>query len=256
LYNSPCFVIRKQSGGYRYLVDFRSLNKHIIKESEGVINIEHVALELSYKKPKYFSKIDLKSGFFQLSLHPEVREKTAFQTPLGKMEFARLPQGLTTSPCAFIRAMHTLFAEELYDSILMYLDDLCVYSPSISSHMQSLQNIFQKFRHARLRMSPEKCNFFLPRISFLGFEVSQDGLRVNPQRFDAISSYPAAKTPKDVRSILGVYGYFRKFVPRYSQITSCLRDLITKQGSANFAWNAEHDFALQTLKYELLRNGS
>ena len=122
--------------------------------------------------------------------------------------------------------------------------------------MQSLQNIFQKFRHARLRMSPEKCNFFLPRISFLGFEVSQDGLRVNPQRFDAISSYPAAKTPKEVRSLLGVYGYFRKFVPRYSQITSCLRDLLTKQGSANFAWNQEHDAALQTLKDELLRNGT
>jgi len=96
LYNSPCFVIKKASGGYRYLVDLCGINQHIIKENEASINIEHVTLELSYKKPKFFSKIDSRSGFLQLSLHPDCREKTAFQTPLGKMEFAKLPMSLTS----------------------------------------------------------------------------------------------------------------------------------------------------------------
>ena len=231
LYNSPAFIIRKASGGYRFIVDLRAINKHIIKETESSINIEHVVLELSYRRPRYFSKLDFKCGFFQIPLHPDVREKTAFETPAGKCHFARLPQGLSTSPSAFLHAMHGLFSPELYESLLIYVDDIVLYSPSIKDHLNTLSNVFQKLRDANLRMSPDKCSFFLPKIQFLGFEISQQGLRVNPKRFDAIESYPSPRNIKETRSLLGLFQYFKKFIPRYSQITSCIRTLITKEGS-------------------------
>jgi hypothetical protein len=213
-------------------------------------------LELSYKKPKLFSKIDLKSGFFQLSIDPQCRLYTAHSTPLGKMEFARLPMGLRTSPIAFAQAMNCLFCEELYEDILLYMDDLLLYSSTAEKHMDLLHRVFGKFRAANLRLSPTKSSFFLPKIVFLGFQVSEEGIKIDPSRFDLIRSYPAAKTTKQVRSMLGMFQYFRHFIPQFAKITAPLRQLLTKEGSANFRWEDEHNQALQQLKDAVLRNAT
>ena len=256
-YNSPCFLVKKSSGEFRFVIDLRKINEHIV-ESHGVDlpNIEDVCLQIGYKKPQFFSKIDLRSGYHQLRLHPDSRKFTSFSSPIGKLEFTKLPQGCKTSGSAFINAMTSLFGEELYDSILAYIDDLALYSSSAEGHFQLLNRVLDKFRFANLRLSPTKCAFFVSKMLFLGFEISESGVRIDPQRYDALRSYPNAKTPKEVRSMLGLFSYFRRHCPLFSKITAPLRQLITKEGSVHFRWTNEHSQALQKLKDAVLENAT
>lgn len=222
-YSSPIVVVRKKNGDVRLCIDYRKLNSQTIKDAYALPNVEEAFSALTGSK--WFSVMDLKSGYYQIEMEEEDKHKTAFVCPLGFWEFNRMPQGITNAPSTFQRLMEKCMKDINLKEVLVFLDDLIVFSASLEEHEARLLTVLQRLRENGLKLSPEKCKFFQSRVRYLGHIVSRDGVETDPEKVSALKTWPRPQTLKELRSFLGFSGYYRRFVQDYSKIVKPLTNL-------------------------------
>lgn len=242
-FSSPVLLVKKKDGGYRLCVDYRALNAITVKDKFPIPTVDELLGEL--KGATIFSKLDLRSGFHQIRVHPSDVEKTAFRTHQGHYEFMVMPFGLTNAPSTFQAVMNLVFAEYLRKFVLIFFDDILVYSSSIESHTQHLQSVFQTLRKNKLLAKLSKCSFGKHTMGFLGHIIAADGIHPDPEKISAMVNWALPTSLKKLRGFLGLTGYYRRFIKNYAQIASPMTDLLKKD---SFLWNQEATDSFELLK--------
>ena len=241
----PVVIVGKKTGDQRFCVDYRKLNEVTIKDSFPLPRIEDLLDQLAGST--YFSSIDLQSGYWQVGMDPTDEDKTAFVTDRGLYQFTVMPFGLCNAPGTFQRLMTTV-TEEL-DFVVVYLDDVNVFSKTWEEHVQHLRIIFERFRQHGLRLNIKKCSFCASRLVFLGFVVSQEGIHTDKAMVEKMQNFPRPENAMHVRSFLGLANYYRRFVREYSRIASPLNLLLRKDQP--FEWTKRQQMAFDELRQRL-----
>ena len=193
--------------------------------------------------------MDFMSGYWQIEMDAESREKTAFVTHAGLFEFDVMPFGLSNAPSCFQRLMECVLRGLNWKIALIYLDEVLVYSRTFEDLLQHLRLVFDRFREAGLKLKPKKCHFGQTKVKYLGHVISKEGIRPDPEKISAIKEYPAPRSVKEVRAFLGLANYYRKFVKDFAKIAVPLHDL-TKKG-LKFHWVEGCQSAFEKLKQAL-----
>ncbi|PIK46429.1 hypothetical protein BSL78_16715 [Apostichopus japonicus] len=180
-YASPIVLVRKSDGSLRLCVDYRKLNMKTIKDAYPIPRIDESIDALH--GTKWFSTIDLLSGYHQVAMEEADKHKTSFTTPFGLYEYNRMPFGLSNAPGTFQRLMQACLHDQFFTSVLCYLDDILVFSKSFDDHLVNLQRVFDRLRQQGLKIKPSKCTFFQSEVKYLGHRVTADGVRPDPTRF-------------------------------------------------------------------------
>lgn len=243
-YGAPVLFVKKKDGTMRMCVDYRDLNRITIKNKYPLPRVEELFDRL--RGAKYFSKIDLRSGYHQVRIHPDDVHKTAFRTRYGHFEFLVLPFGLTNAPATFMHLMQSIFGPHLDDFVIVFLDDILIYSKSLDDHRRQVRMVLDLLRKHQLYAKESKCEFFQTSVSFLGHVVSGKGISMEEDKVKAIRNWPAPTTVTGVRSFLGLAGYYRKFVKNFSRIASPLSELLHK--AKPFEWKETQQKAFDALK--------
>ena len=199
---------------------------------------------------QYFTTLDLASGYWQVELEEENKEKTAFSTPFGHYEFNVMPFGLTNAPPTFQRLMDCVLAGLSPEQCLIYLDDIIVFSQTFQGHLQRLSNVLQQLRKAGLKLRVCKCHYAGTEVHFLGHVVSAAGISPDTEKIRAVSDFPVPRDEKQLKEFLGLSNYYRRFVENYSQIAEPLYKL-TRKTSNGFQWNAMCQQAFEDLRQKL-----
>ena len=199
---------------------------------------------------KYFSTIDLKSGYHQMGLSDDDKDKTAFITRSGQYRFERgTPFGLMGAPSSFQRLMSAVLADLQWESAIAYLDDVIVHGKTWSDHIHKLRTVCQRFQNHNLVLNPEKCQFGHQEVDVLGMHISSDGIRPNSEKISAIQLLPSPSSLKELRGALGSLSYFRRFIPNFADTAKPLYRLLEKQvDHRQFVWSSECETAFQQLK--------
>ena len=243
-WNSPLLLVPKKDGTWRPVIDYRRLNLVTVKDRFPLPVISDLLHSLG--KNKVFSTLDLLSGFWQIDLDEKSRPLTAFSTPNGHWEFISMPFGLHSSPITFSRLMTRIFRHMLNREVLVYLDDIVVMAPDVTTHLQRLEKVLLKLQEANLKLKLSKCRFLQTRIEYLGHVVDSEGVHPNPDKVKAIAEWPVPVNVDRLRSFLGLAGYYRSFVRSFSQIASPLTALLKKD--AVFQWGGKQQWAFDYLK--------
>ena len=245
---SPVVMVRKKDGSLRFCVDFRQLNAATIKDAHPLPRIDDLLDALH--GAKWFSTLDLKSGYWQVPIAEQDKEKTAFRTSSGQLfEFNQVPFGLCNAPATFSRLMDRVLAGLHWETCLFYLDDIIVFSSTWEEHIARLREVFERLRHAKLKLGAAKCTFAAKEVSYLGHRVTEEGLLPDPLLLAAIRDIPPPKTATEVRSFLGLAGYYRRYVKGFAAIAAPLHALTRKD--ALFHWSEDCQAAFDQLKARL-----
>lgn len=220
-YNSPLWVVPKKIDNsgvqkWRIVIDYRRLNENTISDKFPIPNIDGILDKLG--KAQYFSTIDLAKGFHQILMNENDMEKTAFSTPFGHYEFVRMPFGLKNAPSTFQRLMNHVLRYHINRICVVYLDDILIFSTSLDEHIANIKKIFQTLKDAGLKIQIDKCNFLKKETEFLGHILTPEGVRPNPKKIEVIQKLNLPTTQKQIKSFLGVTGFYRKFIKDYSKI--------------------------------------
>ena len=198
---------------------------------------------------RIFTTLDLRSGYYHINLNEESKAKTAFVTPFGKYEFNSVPFGLAQAPVYF-QQLISMVLQDCRDFVMVYLDDIIIFSRTLEEHLKHIEIIFQKLKAAGLKLKESKCDFFKSEIHYLGHLISDKGIQPFPEKLDTIRNMPHPQTPKEIKQFLGLTGYYRKFVPCFSEISSPLAKLTTKD--TQFEWTPQCQFSFEMLKDALM----
>ena len=221
-YGAPVLFVKKKDGKLRMCIDYRALNSQTIQNRYTLPRIDELFDRLY--GAKIFSKLDLTSGYYQIAIDPKDRHKTAFRTRYGHYEFNVMPFGLTNAPATFQTLMNDIFRDLLDVCVIVYLDDILVYSKNKEEHEQHLQQVLQRLKEHQLYAKLSKCTFFANSIEYLGHIIDGEGLRPNPRLVQALTDFPQPKTLKELQSFLGLANYYRKFIKNFSIIALPLTD--------------------------------
>lgn len=225
-YSSPIVLVQKKGGGIRMCVDYRQLNAKTRKDAFPLPRIEESLDALT--GAKWFSTLDLASGYSQVAVAEQDRAKTAFCTPFGLYEFNRMPFGLCNAPGTFQRLMERMFGDCRYRSVLLYLDDVVVFSSSVQQHLQRLEEVFSRLQQQGLKVKPSKCHFFQKEVKYLGHIVSAQGVGTDPEKVAAVREWKRPENLAEVRSFLGFASYYRRFVKGFAKIAMPLHRLVAQ----------------------------
>lgn len=267
-YNSPVWIVPKKQDAsnekkYRLVIDYRKINSKTISDKYPIPDTSTVLANLGNNK--YFTTLDLASGFHQIPMAPKDIEKTAFSVNNGKYEFVRLPFGLKNAPSIFQRVMDDILREHIGKICHVYIDDIIIFGKTFEEHLENLKTILETLQNANFKIQPDKSEFLRTEVEFLGFIVSETGLKPNMKKVECIQKYPEPKNLKELRAFLGLSGYYRRFVKDYAKIAKPLTKLlrgedghrqISKNQSKNFQiqLNDEAKESFQTLKEILSSN--
>ena len=238
---------KKKDGTWRLCIDYRQLNKVTIRNKYPLPRIDDLFDQL--QGAKVFSKFELRSGYHQLRIRESDIPKTALMTRYGHYEFLVMPFGLTNAPAAFMDLMNRVFRPYLDRFVIVFIDDILVYSRSELEHERHLGLVLQTLRQYQLYAKFSKCEFWLSRVGFLGHVVSADGIYVDPQKVEAVANWEQPSTVTEVRSFLGLARYYRRFIEGFSKIEGPLHCL-TRKG-VKFEWTDRCEESFQTLKEKL-----
>ena len=225
-WGAPVLFVKKKDGSLRLCIDYRQLNRVTIRNQYPLPRIDELFDQL--QGSRVYSKIDLRSGYHQLRVQESDVPKTAFRTRYGHYEFLVMPFGLTNAPAAFMDLMNRVFQPYLDRFVIVFIDDILVYSGSSEEHSEHLRIVLQTLRERQLYAKLSKCQFWLDRVAFLGHVISADGVSVDPQKIEAVVNWKPPKNVSEVRSFLGLAGYYRKFVEGFSKIAAPLTKLTRK----------------------------
>ena len=259
-YASPLVLVRKKDGTLRLCVDYRLLNAKTRRDAYPLPRIDESLDALS--GAQWFSTLDLASGYNQVPVAEADRHKTAFCTPFGLFEFNRMPFGLCNAPSTFQRLMERIFADQSCQSLLLYLDDVIVFSSSFEQHLQRLETVLQRLQKENLRAKLSKCCLFQKEVKYLGHVVSSEGVSTDPEKIAAVAKWRAPTNVKELKSFLGFASYYRRFVAGFSKIAAPLNDLASsllrppnnKKCTLTLVdhWTDACELAFQTLKGKLI----
>ncbi len=250
-YASPIVVIRKKSGEIRVCCDYRRINAITQPDSFPLPRINEVVDVL--KGCKYFTLIDMASGYTQVGVAEKDKHITAFCVPYGLFEYNRMPFGLSNSVATYSRLMTKIFSGDLFFGLLIYLDDLLIYSRTFTEHIQKLRLVLEKLQRFGLKLKPSKCQFLKKTIVYLGHKLSENGVEVDPSKFEAIENWKVPTTVKEVKSFLGFIGFYRRFIKDFSKIAAPLHELTKGELSKRkIDWNAKCQIAFDLLKTNIL----
>ena len=247
-WGAPVLFVRKKDGSLRLCIDYRELNKLTIKNRYPLPRIDDLFDQL--KDAVHFSKIDLRSGYHQLKIKPEDIPKTAFRTRYGHYEFLVMAFGLTNAPAAFMDLMNRIFKKHLDKFVIVFIDDILIYSPTVEKHAEHLRITLEILKKEKLYAKFSKCEFWLKEVQFLGHVVSNEGIKVDPAKIAAVLDWERPRTPTEVRSFMGLAGYYRRFVKDFAKIATPLTKLTRK--NEKFVWSDKCEESFQELKQRLI----
>ncbi|KAL4341455.1 hypothetical protein GQ457_08G021100 [Hibiscus cannabinus] len=246
-WGAPVLFVKKKDGSMRLCVDYRQLNKVTVKNKYPFPRIDDLFDQL--KDATVFSKIDLRSSYYQMKVKEADVPKTVFRTRYGHYEFLVMPFGLTNAPAAFMDLMNRVFRPYLDKFVVVFIDDILVYSKSEAEHRDHLRIVLQTLQDKQLYAKLNKCEFWLSQVSFLGHVVSASGIQVNLKKIQAIVEWRSPKNVGEVRSFLGLAGYYRRFVKGFSMLASPLTKLLRKE--TPFEWTEKQQRSFDQLKHVL-----
>ncbi|XP_036142872.1 uncharacterized protein LOC118645594 [Monomorium pharaonis] len=252
-WNAPLLVVSKKADStgklrLQIVIDFRKLNDLTIGDSFPLPNIDEILDQLG--NAKYFTTLDLASGYHQIPMAEHDKPKTAFSTPYGHYEYNRMPFGLKNAPATFQRLMNSVLTGMQGLRCLVYLDDIVIYGSSLKEHNKRLEEVLLRLREANLKLQPDKCEFLQKEVNYLGHIISKDGIAPDPGKLQAIKDFPEPRKVKDIQSFIGLAGYYRKFISDFSKIAKPMTKLIKK--TEKFVWTTEQQIAFDTLKEKLM----
>lgn len=245
-YGAPVLFVKKKDGSKRLCCDCRQLNERTVKSRFPLPLIEELFDNL--RGSKWYSSLDLIAGYHQIPVVEEDQQKTAFVTYQGQYAWRVMPFGLTNAPSTFQMIMNDTLREFIGKFVLVYLDDILIYSTSKEQHLYHLRLVLQRLRQVKLYAKDKKCSFFKEQVKFLGHVIDKDGIHMDTDKLKAMLEWPTPKTPKDAKRFLGLAGYYRKFVEHFSDIARPLHRFAAKKES----WGDAQELAFQELKNELV----
>lgn len=243
-------MVEKDNGDIRIVFDLRKINEITVVQDYPMQKIEEILYQIG--GARFFSKIDLNSGYYQVPMVEADMEIFAFQTPWKKYELTRMAQGARNSAATFQRLMNGVMKDLLGEIVLCYQNDLIVLSKTKEEHLKKLRTVFNRLRNANLKAKTSKCEFLKDNIVFLGHKVNSFGISPEEKNIEAIRDFTSPKNVKDIRSFLGVINYYRKFIPNCAGVTMPLTNLTKK--AVKFNWTTECQEALERLKQSMILN--
>ena len=241
----PVVMVKKKDGSLRFCVEFRQLKAATMKDAHPIPRIDDLLDSLH--GARWFSTLDLNSGYWQVSIQERDKEKTAFCTSSGQLlEFNQVPFGLCNAPATFSRLMDCVLAGLHWETCLFYLDDIIVFAATWEEHPAHIRQVFERLRHAKLKLGADKCTFAAREVSYLGHRVTEEGLLPDPSLLAAIREISPPQNATKVRSFLGLTGYYRCYVKNFAAIAGPLHALTRKD--AVFHWNSDCQDAFDRLK--------
>ncbi|KAI0519672.1 hypothetical protein KFK09_007126 [Dendrobium nobile] len=247
-WGAPVLFVKKKDGSLRLCIDYRELNKLTIKNKYPLPRIDDLFDQL--EGASVFSKIDLRSGYYQLKVREEDIAKTTFNTRYGHFEFTVMPFGLTNAPVVFMDLMNRIFKESLDLFVIVFIDDILVYSVDERMHANHLRSVLYTLKDNDLYAKFSKCEFWLKSVNFLGHVIGNGEISVDQHKVQAIADWPRPTTVTEIRSFLGLAGYYRRFVEGFSRIAMPLSRLTQK--AVKFVWTDQCEEAFQRLKQCLM----
>ncbi|KAA3465758.1 DNA/RNA polymerases superfamily protein [Gossypium australe] len=248
-WGAPVLFVKKKDGSMRMCIDYRQLNKLTIKNKYPLPRIDDLFDQL--KGASVFSKIDLRSGYHQLRVKEADIHKTAFRTRYGHYEFMVMPFGLTNVRAAFMDMMNRVVQPYLDRCVVMFIDDILVYLKSEEEHDAHLRIVLQILREKQLYAKFSKCEFWLREVTFLGHVVSAEGIRIDPRKIEALLDWKPPRSVAEIRSFLGLTGYYRRFVEGFSSVAAPLTKLLQK--GVPFVWSDKQHESFERLKRNLTK---
>ena len=240
-------LIRKKDGSVRWCLDYRKLNNLTRKDAFPLPLITDCLDALAGNR--YMSTLDMASGYWQIQMHPEDKDKTAFITKYGLFEFSRMPFGLTNAPSTFQRAVNLVLRGLTWKTVLAFLDDILVLGSDFKNHLENLKVVFRRLRQHNLKLKPKKCVLFRMKAKFLGKIVSYNSVEVDPESLETIKKWPIPTTTKEVESFLGFVNYHREHLPNLAELSIPLYALT---GKNPFKWTESCQDAFNKIKEHLL----
>ena len=241
---APILFAKKKDGSLRLCVDYRGLNNITIKNKYPLPLIQELLQRLS--EAKYFTKLDLKDGYNHIRMAKGEEWKTAFRTRYGHFEYLVMPMGLTNAPASFQELINNTLREFLDTSVIVYLDDILIYSKSYSQHIKDVRAVLRRLREKKFFCNLKKCSFHKQEIEYVGYIISPSGASMDPRKVKAVKEWPSPKNIHDLMSFLGFANYYRRFIERYSGYVVPLTKLLKKD--AKYEWTSEQQEAFETLK--------
>jgi hypothetical protein len=243
----PALFVKKKDNSLRLCVDYRLLNAVTIKNKYPLPRIDILFDQLA--GAKVFSKIDLRSGYHQIKIRPSDIPKTAFSTRYGLYEYQVMSFSLTNAPAYFIYLMNSVFMQEHDKFIVVFIDDILIYSKNPEDHAKHLHVILQRLRDHHLYAKFSKCEFWLDTVKFLGHTISGNGISVDPNKVQEVMDWKTQTSVHQIRSFLGLAGYYRRFIPDFSRIAKPMTELLKK--GVKFSWDQKCEDAFHTLRDHL-----
>ncbi|GJY92684.1 ty3-gypsy retrotransposon protein [Tanacetum coccineum] len=245
-FSSPVLLVKKKDGSYRFCVDFRALNEVTIKDKFPIPTTNEMFDELG--GANIFTKLDLRAGYHQIRVYERDVYKTAFRTHDGHYEFLVMPFGLTNAPSTFQATMNRLFSPYLRKLVIVFFDDILIYSATLTAHLEHLQCVFQCLQEHQFYVKKSKCVFGATTLEYLGHIITGKGVKMDPKKVAAIMEWPVPTTQRQIRGFLGLAGYYRRFIKNFATVAAPLSRLLQKQG---FQWGDTENKAFQDLKARL-----
>ncbi|GJY66641.1 putative reverse transcriptase domain-containing protein [Tanacetum coccineum] len=246
-WGAPVLFVKKKDGSFRMCIDYRELNKLTVKNRYPLPRIDDLFDQL--QGSSIYSKIDLRSGYHQLRVREQDIPKTAFQTRYGHYEFQVMPFGLTNAPAVFMDLMNRVCKPYLDKFVIVFIDDILIYSKDEKEHEEHLKAILELLKKEKLYAKFSKCEFWIPKVQFLGHVIDSRGIHVDPAKIESIKDWASPKTPTEIRQFLGLAGYYRRFIEGFSKIAKSMTKLTQK--GIKFDWGEKEENAFQLIKQKL-----